>query len=78
MAKSKKKQEALSVGRLINEVLISQLGMSIKQIVNDTTFSAYTKSDRPDILISNVEYDGTNSTKFISNLVCYAEAKDIS
>ena len=38
MAK-KKKQEALSVSRLINEVLVSQLGIHIKQIVNDTTFS---------------------------------------
>lgn len=78
MAKSNKKQEALSVGRLINEVLIAQLGMSIKQIVNDTTFSEYTKSDRPDILVSNAEYDGTNSMEFISNLVCYVEAKDIT
>ncbi len=77
MAK-KKKQEALSVSRLINEVLVSQLGIHIKQIVNDTTFSKYTKSDRPDILISDIQYNDDNETEFISNLVCYAEAKDIT
>ena len=75
MAK-KKKQEALSVGRLINEVLVGQLNIPFRQIVNDTTFSTYTGSKRPDILISEFEYDGSNDDQFISNLVAYAEAKD--
>jgi len=75
MAK-KKKQEALSVGRLINEVLVAQLSIPLRQIVNDTTFAAYTGSKRPDILISEFEYDGTNDKQYISNLVSYAEAKD--
>lgn len=77
MAKKIAKKEALSVGKLINEVLISQLGISIKQIVNDTTFKAYTKGDRPDLLISNVEYND-NDDEFINNLLCYVEAKDTS
>ena len=71
-----KKQEALSVSRLINEVLVAQLSIPFRQIVNDTTFSAYTGSKRPDILISEFEYDGTNDEQFIKNLVAYAEAKD--
>ena len=76
MAKSTKKQEALSVSRLINEVLVAQLSIPFRQIVNDTTFAAYTGSKRPDILISEFEYDGTNDKQFIENLVAYAEAKD--
>ena len=76
MAKAKKKQEALSVSRLINEVLVAQLSIPFRQIVNDTTFSKYTGSKRPDILISEFEYDGTNDTQYIENLVAYAEAKD--
>jgi hypothetical protein len=76
MAKAKKKQEALSVSRLINEVLVAQLSIPFRQIVNDTTFSAYTGSKRPDILISEFEYDGTNDKQYIDNLVAYAEAKD--
>lgn len=75
MAKAKK-QEALSVARLINEVLVAQLSIPFRQIVNDTTFSKYTGSKRPDILISEFEYDGTNDEQFIENLVAYAEAKD--
>lgn len=71
-----KKQEALSVSRLINEVLVNQLSIPFRQIVNDTTFSKYTGSKRPDILISEFEYDGTNDTQYIENLVAYAEAKD--
>ena len=67
MAKVKKKQEALSVSRLINEVLVAQLSIPFRQIVNDTTFSAYTGSKRPDILISEFEYDGTNDKQcFVS------------
>jgi len=76
MAKAKKKHEALSVSRLINEVLVAQLSIPFRQIVNDTTFSSYTKSKRPDILISEFEYDGSNDKQFIENLVAYAEAKD--
>lgn len=34
----KKKREALTVTRLINEVLVSQLSIPLRQIVNDTTF----------------------------------------
>lgn len=77
MANNKpKKQEALSVSRLINEVLVNQLSIPFRQIVNDTTFSKYTGSKRPDILISEFEYDGSNDTQYIENLVAYAEAKD--
>ena len=64
MAKKQKKQEALSVSRLINEVLVAQLSIPFRQIVNDTTFSKYTGSKRPDILISEFEYDGTNDEQY--------------
>lgn len=75
-----KKKEALSVSRLINEVLVTQLGIPFRNVVNDTTFSSYTGSKRPDILISNVEYDAIskNDSQYIDNLLCYAEAKDIT
>lgn len=76
MSKSVKKQEALSVSRLINEVLVNQLSIPFRQIVNDTTFQKYTGSKRPDLLISEFEYDGTNDKQYIENLVAYAEAKD--
>lgn len=76
MANNKKKQEALSVSRLINEVLVAQLSIPFRQIVNDTTFSKFTGSKRPDILISEFEYNGTNDEQYIQNLVAYAEAKD--
>lgn len=76
MAKNRKRQEALSVSRLINEVLVKQLSIPFRQIVNDTTFSKYVGSKRPDILISEFEYDGKNEEQFIQNLVAYAEAKD--
>ena len=76
MAKGTKKKEALSVSRLINEVLVAQLSIPFRQIVNDTTFSKYTGSKRPDLLISEFEYDGTNDDQYIKNLVAYAEAKD--
>ncbi len=75
MAKSKK-QEALSVNRLINEILVEQLSIPLRQIVNDTAFTKYTGSKRPDILISECEYDGSNEEQYIENLVAYAEAKD--
>ena len=74
----KKKQEALTVNRLINEVLVSQLSIPLRQIVNDTSFEKYTGSKRPDLLISEFEYDlvKKNDDQFINNLVAYAEAKD--
>jgi type I restriction-modification system DNA methylase subunit len=75
MAK-KKKHEALTVTRLINEVLVSQLSIPFRQIVNDTSFEKYTGSKRPDLLISEFEFDGTNEDQFIQNLVAYAEVKD--
>jgi len=72
------KQEALTVSRLIQEVLVNQLSIPSRQIVNDTTFSTYTGSKRPDLLISEFEYDQEkkNDEEFIENLVAYAEAKD--
>jgi len=72
------KKEALTVRIFIEEVLDKQLGISLKQIVNDTTFSQYTGSKRPDLLISEFEYDlkKKNDTEFIENLVAYAEVKD--
>ena len=75
MAKAKKR-EALTVTRLINEVLVTQLSIPLHQITNDTSFSKYTGSKRPDILISEFEFDGTNEDQFIKNLVGYAEVKD--
>jgi len=74
----KRKQEALTVSRLIHEVLVSQLSIPLYQIVNDTTFARYTGSKRPDLLISEFEYDPLkkNDDQFINNLVAYAEAKD--
>jgi hypothetical protein len=44
--------------------------------VNDTTFADYTESRRPDLLISEFEFDGSNEQQFIENLVAYAEVKD--
>ena len=41
---TKKRQEALAVNRLISEVLVSQLSIPLRQIVNDTTFEKYTGS----------------------------------
>lgn len=76
MVEKKKKREALTVTRLINEVLVNQLSIPLRQIVNDTTFEQYTASKRPDLLISEVEYDGNNDYQFIENLVAYAEVKD--
>lgn len=75
---AKKKKEALSVRHFISDVLIEQLKIPSKNIVNDTTFKSYTKSDRPDLLISEVAYDlkNNNDHEFIKNLIAYAEAKD--
>ncbi len=72
------KKEALSVSRLINEVIVGQLSIPFRQIVNDTTFQKYTGAKRPDLLISEYEYDKTNDDQFIQNLVAYAEVKDSS
>lgn len=69
-------REALAVTRLINEVLVNQLSIPLRQVVNDTPFKDYTGSRRPDLLISEFEYDGSNDTQFIKNLVAYAEVKD--
>ena len=76
----KKKEEALTVQRFINEVLVGQLSIPLRQIVNDTTFSKYTFLKRPDLLVSEFEYDQgiKNETQFIDNLVAYAEVKDQS
>jgi len=71
-----KKREALTVTRLINEVLVNQLSIPLRQIVNDTSFSKYTGSKRPDLLISEFEFDGENEEQFIKNLVAYSEVKD--
>jgi len=78
MAKRKIKREALTVTRLIHDVLVGQLSIPLRQIVNDTTFSEYTGSKRPDLLISEFEFDPeiNNQKQFIENLVAYAEVKD--
>ncbi len=76
MAKKNQKKEALSVSRLIIEVLVEQLGIPFRNIVNDTTFSSYTGSKRPDLLISNIEYTAEKEKAYIQNLLCYVEAKD--
>ena len=75
---NKKKQEALTIRRFISDVLVEQLNIPNKNIVNDTTFKKYTKSDRPDLLISEKPYDlkKQNDFEYISNLIAYAEAKD--
>ena len=73
---NKRKHEALSVSRLIHEVLVGQLSIPLRQIVNDLTFSNYTGSKRPDLLISEFAFNGSNDDQFINNLVCYAEVKD--
>ena len=72
----KTKREALTVRRLIEDILVAQLSIPSKQIVNDTTFKKYTGIKRPDLLISEVEFDGENETQFVQNLVAYAEVKD--
>src|SRR3989344_2797783 len=74
----KVKREALTVTRLIHDVLVGQLNIPLNQIVNDTTFSEYTGSKRPDLLISEYEFDPeiNNQKQFIENLVAYAEVKD--
>lgn len=76
MAKAKKKQEALTVTRLINEVLVEQLDIPLKNIVNDTAFAGYTGSKRPDLLISDFPYENNNEQQYIENIVAYAEIKD--
>ena len=75
-ARNSVKHEALTVTRLIHEVLVGQLSIPLRQIVNDTTFAKWTGSQRPDLLISEFEFDGTNAQQYITNLVAYAEVKD--
>jgi type I restriction enzyme M protein len=70
------KREALTITRLINEVLVSQLSIPLRQIVNDTGFQKYTGSERPDLLISEFEFNGANEEQFLKNVVAYAEVKD--
>ena len=72
----KKKEEALLVNRIINEILVQQLGIPFRQITNDITFSKFTGSKRPDLLISDFEYSGNNVDQYVENLVAYAEVKD--
>ena len=72
----RRRHEALTVSRLIHEVLVGQLSIPLRQIVNDATFEKYTGSKRPDLLISEFEFDGSNDRQFIENLVAYAEIKD--
>ena len=71
------KHEADVTRVFINEILIDKLGYTTRQIVTDATFKEYTGSARPDILISELEYDNhkENNRKFIENLVAYAEVK---
>ncbi|NOR28053.1 MAG: N-6 DNA methylase [Lutibacter sp.] len=79
MAKKKKtKKEALTVSRFINEILVEQLRIPFKNIVNDTTFSEYTGNKRPDLLISEIAYnpEEQNDDEYIKHLLAYAEAKD--
>lgn len=78
MATRKPKREALTVQRLITEVLVGQLSIAPRQIVNDSTFKNYTLIRRPDLLISEFEfdYDNENEKQYIDNLVAYAEIKD--
>ena len=72
----RRKHEALTASRLIHEVLVGQLSIPLRQIVNDSTFDKYTGAKRPDLLISEFEFDGSNDEQFIENLVAYAEVKD--
>ena len=75
----KRKREALTIRRFMEDVLIDQLKIPGQNIVNDTTFKEYTKSDRPDLLISEVPYNlkKGNDIEFIENLIAFGEAKDI-
>ena len=72
------KREALVVMRLITEVLIDQLHIPSRQIVNDVAFSKYTGAKRPDLLISELQYDRQkeNDEQYIQNILAYAEVKD--
>lgn len=76
MATARSRREALTVTRLINEILVGQLSIPLRQIVNDSTFTQWTGPKRPDLLVSEFEFDGTNERHFVENLVAYAEVKD--
>ena len=41
MVKRVKKREALTVSRLIYEVLVGQLSIPLRQVVNDTSFQLF-------------------------------------
>jgi type I restriction-modification system DNA methylase subunit len=55
---------------------VGQLNIPFRQIVNDTSFQKYTESQRPDLLISEFEFNGSNEDQFIRNIIAYAEVKD--
>ena len=71
-----RKHEALTVSRFINEVLVGQLNIPFRQIVNDSTFPDHTGTKRPDVLISEIAFTGQNDSAYIASLVAYAEVKD--
>lgn len=78
MAKQQK-AEATFVQRFIHEVLEQELGIPLHNIVNDKSFRHHTGILRPDITISNETYENEDDEeRFVSNLICYLEAKDIS
>lgn len=71
MAKKQKKQEALSVSRLINEVLVAQLSIPFRQIVNDTTFSKILAQNVPTSLFLNLNTMApmtNNTSKTLSHM----------
>lgn len=76
------KQEALKTTRLISEKLTLELGIPSSNIVNDTTFSEYTGTQRPDLLISTNQYNPNSKNQkkekdhFIKGVVFYCEIKD--
>jgi len=73
---AKRKHEALTVVKLINEILVNQLKIPFQNIANDITIPSYLGSYRPDILISATAYSITNEEQYVKNLLAYAEVKD--
>ena len=78
IAKAKGKQNGYVCVSNVHMIMEGNDDPNFRQIVNDSTFSMYTGSKRPDILISEFEFDAekNNEKQFIENLVAYAEAKD--
>lgn len=72
------KKEALTTRLFITEILEKTLEIPTKNIVNDTTFAAFTGNKRPDLLISEIPYNLKNDQDFIDKLVAYGEIKDPS